>query len=162
MCKEMMGQRANMEEQIHKDLERCMENIRKNGGCDVPIVLVDMERLYIANREYFERQGFFFDSETRIENGKPRYFAWMKLGGAYGELGNECWKKIRMAREEFIKNQRQGIWDRMDKLNRHRVLVDMAELCFENKLFFEERGFFFTPDTRVEEGQVHYYAWMQR
>lgn len=162
MCKEMMEQRSQMEELVWKDLERCLENIRSNGCYDTPIVLVDMEQTFIANREYFEQQGFFFDPQNRIENGRVRYFSWMKLGSSKGNIGEECWRKIKLANEEFIKNQRQEILNRFNSDEEHRILVDMSELCLENKLYFEERGYYFTPDTRIENGKPRYLAWMQK
>lgn len=162
MCKEMMGQRSKIEELLKKDLERCLENIRQNGVYDAPTVMVDMDNLFIANREYFERQGFFFDSDTRIENNKVKYYAWLKLGGEGGELGRECWKKIREAREVFMKNQRQKIQNLLKSAQGCHISVDMKELLFENKLFFEERGYYFEPDTRIENGKLMYLARMKK
>ena len=70
MCKEMMGQRNKIESNLEKDLQRVLENIRNNGVLDIPAVLVNMDSLFIANREYFENQGFLYEPLTKIENGK--------------------------------------------------------------------------------------------
>lgn len=161
MCKEMMGQRNNIEAKLRRELERVTENIRKNGASDMPAVRVDMEELFIANREYFQSQGFFFDFDTRVENDRVKYYAYLKLGGE-GALGTTFWKKIREAREYFVKAQRQRIWDHMRDAQGCYISVDMNWLLFENKLFFEECGYYFEPDTRIQNGKVVYLARMRK
>lgn len=161
MCKAMMEQREAIEKALKVDLKRATDNIRKNGVCDAPRVLVDMEQLFIANRQYFKQQGFFFDSDTRIENGRVRYYAWLKLGGE-GNLAETFWEKIREANEEFIIVQRKEIFQKLRDSQLSYIFVDMQKLLFDNKLFFEEHGFCFEPDTRIQDGTTVYLARMRK
>lgn len=162
MCKVMMGQRAKIEEMLNEDLERCLKIIREKGRCIMPNVRLDLETLFIANREYFERQGFFFDEEHRVENNQVKYYAWLRLGGDEGELAAQYWKKIKEAEKTFVKNQRQAISDRLRDAQGCSISVDMNQLLFENKLFFEERGYYFEPDVRIENGKAVCLARMKR
>ena len=161
MCKEMMGQRNKIKTMLDEALNKCLEKIRANGGYDTPIVIVDMEKLFIANREYFEHQGFFFESHTKIVNNRIKCYAKMKLGGD-GELAREFWKKIREAREVFVKNQRKKICDYLREATGSYILVDLNDLLFENKMYFEECGFVFEPKTTIEDGEVQYLVCMRK
>ena len=161
MCKEMMGQRHAIEQELKKELERATENIRKNGVFDKPSVMVDMEKMFIANRQYFEQQGFIFEPHTKVEKGQVRYYAWLKLGGE-GELGKKFWKKIREAKEDCIKAQRKEIFESLRNAEDCNISVDMRQLFFENKLFFEERGYCFEPDSKIQNGKVVYLSRMRK
>ena len=161
MCKEMMGQRHAIEQELKKELERATENIRKKGVYDKPSVRVDLEHLFIANRQYFEQQGFTFEPNIQVENGQVKYYAWIKLGGE-GELGKTFWKKIREAREDCIKAQRKVIYEKLRDSGSGKIWVDMTKLFFENKLFFEERGYWFEPDSKIQNGEVMCRACMRK
>lgn len=161
MCKEMMVQRNKIESDLEKDLERALENIRNNGVWDSPTALVNMERLFIANREYFENQGFYFEPATKIEKGKVFYWAWLKLGGE-GKLASKCWDKIREARKEYIKNQRKEIFKLLRETQGCPITVDMNWLLFDNKMFFEEVGYYFESETRIENGKTVCFARMKK
>ena len=161
MCKEMMEQRNKIEEMLNIDMERCLKNIRNTGACDAPTVMVDMEKLFIANREYFERQRFFFEPDTRVEKQQVRYYAWLKLGGK-GEMGNSFWKKIHEAKEDYMIEQRKKILNRLKVAEGGCVCVNLRKLLFENKMFFEASGYAFEPYTRMESDKVHYFAWIKK
>lgn len=163
MCKAMMGQRNEIEAMIKADLERCVRNIEKNGCSDEPIVKVDLETLFIANRDYFENQGFFFEPEIKVENNRVRYYASLKLGGESKALAIECWKKIRDAKAHFARNQRKEIFTLLREAQGSVISVDMSSLLFENKLYFEEVGFYFEPESCIiKDGKSMYLARMKK
>lgn len=161
MCKEMMGQRAEVTAKLNAELERCLEEIRESGKFVIPSVLVDLERMFIANQEYFESQGFFFETSTRIEKNQVRYYAQLKLGGE-GKLGSEYWKRMSEAKKAFVITQRKAIFEQLKLAQGIKIPVDMKELLLENKLFFEERGFVFEPHAKREDGKIIHYALMKK
>jgi len=152
MCKRMMQQRADIEAVLNKDLERCLEGILKTGRVSIPRVRVDLDELYIANREYFEHEGFIFEAATRIEKNQIKYYAWLRLGGE-GTLANQYWKKIKLAEADFVNHQRQKISDQLRETGGgYYYIEDISGFRFENKLYFEERGYFFEPVTIIKNG----------
>lgn len=161
MCKQMMEQRNQIESDLNKKLERVLENIRKKGVSNVPAVMVNMDKLFIANREYFEKQGFFFKTIPKIENGNIVCYAMLKLQGD-GELASRYWSRIREARKVFVKNQRRIIWDMLREAQGCPITVDMKCLLFENKTFFEERGYYFEIESRSGEDQSVYLVRMKK
>jgi len=63
---------------------------------------------------------------------------------------------IDKAVEECIKKIRDtGIYDAPT------VMVDLSDLFKANLKYFEQEGFFFEPNTRIENNQVKFYAWIK-
>lgn len=164
MCKEMMEQRVRIENELKAELENCLMIIHNNGECKIPAVMVDLDNLFIANREYFEHQGFFIEPALQKVFGKEfKYFAWIKLGGGgNGNLGKEFWKKIQEAHNFFKNAQRKAISKKLGETGGAIISVNMQKLLFENKLYFEEMGYVFQPDIRRVNGKTLYYAWMKK
>ena len=161
MCKRMMQQRVEIEAMLNDNLKQCLENIRQSGHSNLPNVLLDLENVFIANREYFEHQGFCFEPITRGENNQVKYYAWLGLGGE-GELGRTFWNRLREAREDFMKEQRKEICDHLRAANGSYIIIDINQLLFEHKMFFEERGYCFEPDTIIQNGKMVHLAYMKR
>ena len=161
MCKAIMEQRNGILEEFNESMEECLKKLKQTGVYDAPVVMVDLERLYISNREYFEHHGFIFESQNRNVNERIKFYAWMQLAGD-GELAKECWKKVREAKKEFISNQRKKICSLLREAQGCQILVDLNELCFENKVYFEECGYSFDPETKVEDGKIKYLVRMRK
>lgn len=162
MCKEMKQQRVALEKKWYEELEKTLSTIRLKGSSAMPTVMVDMEKVFIANREYFEQHGFFFEPVVKVKNNQICYYAYMKLGGGDGELGKDCWKKIREAKEFYLHNQRNKIEEKLKDAQGACILVDMEELLLDNKLHFESRGFVFETYTQIENGRVWHLARMKK
>ena len=163
MCKEMMQQRARVENELKAELERCLEKISNNGESTLPAIKIDLENLFIANREYFERQGFFFEPDSqRIWDNQIKYYAWIKLGGCEGRLAKEFWHKIKEAQKCFDISQRRQIAKKLGEAGGVTISVNMKVLTFENKVYFEELGYIFEPDIRRENGKTLCYAKMRK
>lgn len=161
MCKEMTEQRYYLECEIWKELERCIKNIQKGEKYEVPKVQIRREDLWLGNKIHFEEMGFRFEEDVRCEKEQFTYYVWM-VPVSNGEIANEIHKQLRQAQKDYITIQRKKICERIDVMklrsqNNICIHINMKKLCFDNKIFFEEKGYIFKKDPEAEG-----YAWMQK
>ena len=167
MCKQMMSQRQEIEADIKREVERCEASIRKDGHIVSPSIVIDLENLFIANKFYFEENGFCFEDNTRIENGRIRYYAIMRPS-FNGKMAENIRKKMREAQKEFAFHQRVKLQENFNQRVREtgsrslaQVLVNMSEIVFENKGYFEDEGYYFEPIQFSATDNTSFNAWMK-
>lgn len=155
MSMQMMAQRKEISQDIERVVEFCLSNIRNKGVIDIPSIIIDLETLSIANRRYFEENGFCFEPSTRMENGRVRYYAIMRP--IYnGVIANCIREKMIQAQKDYNKRQLQIIENAYKESLKEfgpdlaRVPIDMRKIILENKIILEEHGFYFQP--RDNEG----------
>ena len=168
MCMQMMEQRREIEADIWRETERCEDCIRTTGKITYPMLVIDLEKLFIANKRYFEDKGFYFEESLRLENGVMKYFALMKPEFP-GEMAEKIRKKMKDAQMQFHMHQRTALHKRFDEAvqqtgvkSEAQILVNMAELVFENKAYFEDEGYKFEPYKLAGEADSPTYAWMKK
>ena len=165
MC---MRQRHEIEADIERELRRCEECIRTTGKMMYPMVVIDLDKIFLANKRYFEENGFFFEESFRLENGVIKYYAIMKPEFP-GKMAEIIRKKMKEAQMQFHMRQRTEMHKRFDEAVQQtevksdaQIFVNMAELAFENKAYFEDQGYKFLhykPTSEVTDTTT--YAWMK-
>ena len=157
----MILQRKKIQEDIDVVVEVCVQNIRKKGIIDIPSIMIDLEKLSLGNRRYFEENGFCFQPYTLIENGHTRYYAAMKP--IYnGTIANSIRAKMLQAQKEYEKEQLEVILRAYEQSVRDfgtdmaRVPIDMTKIILDNKFTLEGLGFYF--ESRNQEGM----CWMKK
>lgn len=167
MCMQMMSQRQEIEADIKREVERCEASIREDGQVVTPFIVIDLENLFIANKIYFEENGFGFEANNRVENGRLRYYAIMRPF-FNGKMAEDIRKKLQEAQREFVMQQRKDLCEafsqsvmELGSKREARVHVNMREIIFDNKGYFEDQGFYFESKPVCNGEDTRFDAWMR-
>mgnify|MGYP003315834556 CR=1 FL=1 len=167
MCKQMT-QRHEIEADIQRELTRCEKSIRNTGKIVIPMIIIDMEKMFIANKIYFEQNGFCFEDSTRVENGAIKHFAIMRPI-FNGEMAEAIRMRIQEAQKDFIMCQRSSLQKDFAKSvseeggrKKAQVLVDMREISCDNKSYFEGEGYYFAPKLSCDGEESVFFAWLRK
>lgn len=167
MCMQMMSQRQEIEADIKREVERCEASIRKDGQVVSPLIVLDLENLFIANKFYFEENGFGFEDNIRVENGRMRYYAIMRPS-FNGKMAEDIRRKLKEAQMDFVMRQRTELQEAFEQSARAvgkrrdaRVYVNMREIIFDNKGYFEDEGYYFEPGDSSSYDDARFDAWMK-
>ncbi len=166
MCKQMT-QRHEIEADIKREVERCEASIRQDGQIVNPFIVIDLEDLFIANKFYFEENGFCFEDNIRVENGRIRYYAIMRPS-FNGKMAEDIRRKMCEAQKEFVMRQRTNLQERFSRsvaenggANKAQVYVDMRKIVFDNKCYFEGQGYYFEAREDFNDDNSRFSAWMK-
>lgn len=151
----MMEQRYNMECEIQKDLERCIKNIKNGGKYELPRIRIRREDLWLGNKIHFEEMGFRFEEEVCCEKEHFDYYVWL-IPSCSGNIANEIHKQLCQAQRDYVMFQRKKINDKINQMKLEKrskicIRINVKKLCFDNKIFFEEKGFVLKKDLESED-----------
>lgn len=168
VCKQMMKQRQEIEADILRELKSCESSIRNNGKMVIPHIIVDTSELFIANKTYFEQNGFCFDDSTRVENGAIKHYAIMRPI-FNGMMAEAIRMRMQEAQKDFIMCQRHSLQKDFAKSvseegsrKKAQVIVDMREISCDNKSYFEGEGYYFVPKHSCDGEDSVFLAWLRR
>lgn len=156
MCKQM-NQRQEIEADIKREVECCEASIRENGKMVFPSIIIDLKSLIIANKTYFEENGFCFEDSIRIENGELKYYAIMRPI-FNGKMAENIRKRIKEAQKLFVLRQRSDL--QREFCEKGRVRVNMREVAYDNRAYLEDEGFYFEPVSSLDSDEAQF--WMKK